>query len=87
MLLEEDSFGVMKRDRYIQSMVFVIKSKCFVFTIMITKNLTFKQLNTLYIIHISVYSSREDVINKSMRGNNTVQTNAKEFMIVVVVVV
>ena len=43
------------------------------------KNLTFRQVSTLYIIHISVYSSREDVINESMFHNNTVQTNAKEF--------
>ena len=60
----------------------VIKSKCFIFIIMITKNLTFRQVSTLYIIHIGVYSSREDVINESMLHNNTVQTNAKEFMII-----
>ena len=80
MLLEEDTFGVMKRDRYIQSMIVVIKSKCFVFMIMITKNSTFRQVSTLYIIAIGVYSSREDVISESMCHNNTVQTNAKEFM-------
>ena len=82
MLLEEDTFGVIKRDRYIQSMSVVIKSKCFIFIIMITKNLTFRQVSTLYIIHIGVYSSREDVTNESMFHNNTVQTNAKEFMII-----
>ena len=49
---------------------------------MITKNLTFRQVSTLYIIHIGVYSSREDVTNESMFHNNTVQTNAKEFMII-----
>ena len=49
---------------------------------MITKNLTFRQVSTLYIIHIGVYSSREDVINESMFHNNTVQKNAKEFMII-----
>ena len=49
---------------------------------MITKNLTFRQVSTLYIIHIGVYSSREDVINESMFHNNTVQTNAKEYMII-----
>ena len=49
---------------------------------MITKNSTFRQVSTLYIIHICVYSSREDVINKNMRHNITVQTNAKEFMII-----
>ena len=49
---------------------------------MITKNLTFRQVSTLYIIHIGVYSSREDVINESMFHNNIVQTNAKEFMII-----
>ena len=80
MLLEEDTFGVMKRDRYIQSMIVVIKSKCFVFMIMITKNSTFRQVSTLYIIDIGVYSSREDVISESMCLNDTVQTNAKEFM-------
>ena len=82
MLLGEDTFGVMKRDRYIQSMIVVIKSKCFVFMIMITKNSTFRQVGTLYIIHIGVYSSREDVINESIRYNNTVQTNAKEFIVI-----
>ena len=82
MLLEEDTFGVIKRGRYIQLMSVVIKNKCFIFIIMITKNLTFRQVSTLYIIHIGVYSSREDVINKSMFHNNTVQTNAKEFMII-----
>ena len=49
---------------------------------MITKNLTFRQVSTLYIIHIGVYSSREDVTNESMFHNNIVQTNAKEFMII-----
>ena len=49
---------------------------------MITKNLTFRQVSTLYIIHIGVYFSREDVINESMFHNNTAQTNAKEFMII-----
>ena len=82
MLLEEDTFGVIKRDRYIQSMSVVIKNKCFIFIIMITKNLTFRQVSTLYIIHIGVYFSREDVTNESMFNNNTAQTNAKEFMII-----
>ena len=82
MLLKEDTFGVIKRDRYIQSMSVVIKSKCFIFIITITKNFTFRLVSTLYIIHIGVYSSREDVINESMFHNNTVQTNAKEFMII-----
>ena len=49
---------------------------------MITKNSTFRKVSTLYIIHIGVYSSRENVINESMRHNNTVQTNAKEVMII-----
>ena len=80
MLLKEDTFGVMKKDGYIQSMIVVIKSKCFVLMIMITKNSTFRQVSTLYIIHIGVYSSRKDVINESMHHNNTLQTNAKEFM-------
>ena len=82
MLLEEDTFDVVKRDRHIQSVIVVIKRKYFVFIIMITKNLTFRNVSTLYIIHIGVYSSREDVINESMFHNNTVQTNAKEFMII-----
>ena len=82
MLLKEETFGVIKRDRYTQSMIVVIKSKCFVFIIMITKNSIFRQISALYIIYIGVYSNREDVINESMFHNNTVQTNAKEFMII-----